>query len=64
MSEQEEFLTPGEVAKQLHISTKTVIRLIRSGQLVAHKVGQRYRISRADFRKYLQVTREDHPTTE
>jgi cysteine desulfurase len=45
----EEFLTTDEAARALKVSTKTVLRLVRSGQLPACKVGRAYRIRRTDL---------------
>ena len=44
------------VAKRLDIAERTVIRLIHSGQLSAHKIGKQYRILEEDYKKYLQST--------
>lgn len=44
-NEQEEFLTIEETAKRLKISTMTVYRMARSGQLPAVKIGKAWRIS-------------------
>ena len=45
----DEFLTTDEAAMALKVSTKTVLRLVRSGQLPACKVGRAYRIRRTDL---------------
>lgn len=43
------FLTILDLADQLQVSDKTVRRWIKSGELVAHKLGDQYRISEADL---------------
>ena len=47
------FLTVSEVARLMRVSNMTVYRLIRSGQLSAVRVGNRYRVKEADVHKYL-----------
>ena len=53
------FLTVEEVAKELRVSTDTILRLIKRGELVAVRVGVKYRISAEDFRKYKDTQRTD-----
>jgi excisionase family DNA binding protein len=48
------FLTPAEVAEQLRVSSMTVYRLIKSGELRAARIGKSYRISEDDVDAYLQ----------
>jgi excisionase family DNA binding protein len=48
-----QLLTVGEVARAMRISTMTVYRLIKSGQLAAVRVGKSYRIREADVDRYL-----------
>lgn len=47
------FLTVAEVADLMRISTMTVYRLIRSGELPAVRVGRSFRVSEADVDGYL-----------
>ena len=47
------FLTVLEVADQLRVSTMTVYRLIKSGNLAAIRVGKNYRIRESDVDHYL-----------
>ncbi len=47
------FLTVQEVADMLRVSTMTVYRLIRSGELRAGRVGRSYRIDEADLDAYM-----------
>lgn len=50
----EQLLTVAEVAELLRVSTMTVYRLIRSGELPAVRVGRNYRVRRGDLDSYLQ----------
>jgi excisionase family DNA binding protein len=47
------FLTPQEVADLLRVSSMTVYRLIRSGELRAVRVGKAYRLLEEDVDAYL-----------
>ena len=47
------FLTVLEVADQLRVSTMTVYRLIKSGELRAVRVGKSYRVREEDVDSYL-----------
>jgi excisionase family DNA binding protein len=47
------FLTPREVADLLRVSSMTVYRLIKSGELRAVRVGKAYRILEEDVDAYL-----------
>jgi excisionase family DNA binding protein len=47
------FLTVLEVADQLRVSTMTVYRLIKSGELRAVRVGKSYRLGEEDVDAYL-----------
>ena len=47
------FLTPADIARELSISSSTVLRLIHSGELPAISVSERiYRIPSASFEMY------------
>lgn len=50
----DELLTVAEVAETLRVSTMTVYRLVRSGEIAAVRVGRNYRIRRGDLDAYLQ----------
>ena len=54
--ERPRFLTVAEVASQLRVSTMTVYRLIKAGQLAAVRVGKSYRVREDDVDKYLART--------
>lgn len=47
------FLTVAEVADALRVSTMTVYRLIKSGDLRAVRVGKSYRLTEDDVDQYL-----------
>lgn len=47
------FLTVGEVAEMLRVSTMTVYRLINSGELPAVRIGKSFRLREEDVDKYL-----------
>ncbi len=66
MADDEELLTVEEVARRLKVNPKRVYKLIQDGELEATNIGGEgrniYRISLADFNKYLQsrkVRRDD-----
>lgn len=46
-------LTAAEVADQLRVSTMTIYRLIRRGELPAVRVGRNYRVRVQDLEAYL-----------
>lgn len=52
-------LTAAEVAGRLRVSTMTVYRLIRSGELPAVRVGRNYRVQAEDLETYLDEQRVD-----
>jgi excisionase family DNA binding protein len=45
--------TAAEVADQLRVSTMTIYRLIRRGELTAVRVGRNYRVRAEDLEAYL-----------
>lgn len=47
-------LTAAEVAERLRVSTMTVYRLIRSGELPAVRVGRNYRVRAEELDRYLE----------
>jgi excisionase family DNA binding protein len=57
MAEIETFYSISDVAHALGVSTKTVDRWIKSGELAAHKVGRQWRISRTDLETFLKLRR-------
>ena len=53
------FLTPTEVAEQLRVSTMTVYRLIKAGELPAARIGKSYRLREDDVDAYLEARFSD-----
>ena len=47
------FLTVAEVASMMRVSTMTVYRLIKAGELGSVRVGKSYRIKEDDVDRYL-----------
>jgi excisionase family DNA binding protein len=47
-------LTVAEVAEMLRVSTMTVYRLIRTGELPAVRIGRSYRVREPDLEAYLE----------
>ena len=47
------YLTAAEVAEAMRVSTMTVYRLIKAGQLPAVRVGKSYRLTEDDLDRYL-----------
>jgi excisionase family DNA binding protein len=54
-------LTLEEAAEVLGVDYKTVYRLVRSGNLVAGKIGRVYRISPDDLKAYFESTKPQKP---
>jgi excisionase family DNA binding protein len=53
---QSRFLTVAEVAGMLRVSTMTVYRLIKAGNLAAVRVGKSYRVREDDVDRYLAAS--------
>ncbi|HSH60181.1 MAG TPA: helix-turn-helix domain-containing protein [Acidimicrobiales bacterium] len=51
---EQHLLTVAEVAEVMRVSNMTVYRLIRSGELLATRVGRSYRIWEDDVHSYLR----------
>jgi excisionase family DNA binding protein len=54
--ERARYLTVAEVAAQLRVSTMTVYRLLKAGQLASVRVGKSYRVREEDVDRYLAST--------
>ena len=50
-------LTIPQTAKVFQVSEKKVRRLIKSGKLVAYRIGHQLRIAEEDLRRFLQQRR-------
>lgn len=57
-------LTAAEVADQLRVSTMTIYRLIRRGELPAVRVGRNYRVRERDLEAYLATQVVDPATVD
>jgi excisionase family DNA binding protein len=55
----EEVFTTDQVAHDLHISVRTVLRAIQDGKLKARRVGRQYLITRAAVRAYYEGLPEE-----
>jgi excisionase family DNA binding protein len=55
--EQIRFFTVAEVAECVDVSTRSVRRWIKSGDLIAHHFGGAVRIAESDFRAFLAIHR-------
>jgi len=51
-------LTLDQTAQHLQVSTKTIRRWIKSGDLIAHRLGRQFRISEADLQIFIRTRRE------
>ncbi len=54
MSEDNEIMTIGQVAKYLQISEITTYRLVQDGKIPAFKVGRGWRIKREDLNEFIE----------
>lgn len=52
-----EFYTLKEVAKMLRVSMTTIYRYVESGKLNAVKIGNSYRVTDEDLRKFIDDCR-------
>jgi len=52
-TERPRFMTVAEVAQLMRVSTMTVYRIIKAGDLPATRVGKSYRITETDVDDYL-----------
>ena len=54
MRRDERLLTVQEVATRMRVSSMTVYRLIKAGELQASRVGHSYRLRKAEVDAYLE----------
>ncbi|MDQ1466102.1 MAG: hypothetical protein QOH10_517 [Actinomycetota bacterium] len=54
MAAEHRLLTVREVAETMRVSSMTVYRLIRAGELPALRVGKHFRIRETDLNAYLE----------
>lgn len=50
---EDTLLTVEEIAQLLRVSTKTVYRLLRRGEIPAHRIGHHWRFDRAEITQWL-----------
>jgi excisionase family DNA binding protein len=50
--------TVAEIAKLMKVSTKTVRRWIKNGDLIAHRLGRQLRITESDLAAFIRQRRE------
>lgn len=55
---EQDFYTPQEAADLLKVNVETIRRRIKDKTLKANKMGNRYRISREDLQKFINITKE------
>lgn len=55
--EDEAFLTTDEVLNYLKVTSRTIYRLIKAGELPAIRVGRQWRIRRSDLNAWLEARR-------
>jgi excisionase family DNA binding protein len=51
-------MTLSDAAEYLRVSERTILRLIAAGELVAHKVGRQWRLSKVDLQAFLNRSRQ------
>lgn len=54
-----EYLTAGEAMQELKICRNTLNKHIRSGRLMAYRVGRLVRITRGDLEKFVKQNRSN-----
>jgi excisionase family DNA binding protein len=59
MAEDAEVLTTEEAADLLRVSTKTVLTLVRHGDLPGEKVGRAWRFVRTDLLDFVRGSKRD-----
>jgi excisionase family DNA binding protein len=58
--QDDELLTVDEVADQLRVNKRTILRWINSGLLVAIKLEKEYRVAKSDFEDFKRRRRTDY----
>ncbi|MDP2705566.1 MAG: helix-turn-helix domain-containing protein [Patescibacteria group bacterium] len=54
--DRKDFYTAKEIAELFSMNVMTIYRYIKAGKLKAHKIGKEFRISRAEFDRFLKAT--------
>lgn len=55
--DDKEFYRAEELADKLEVNIMTIYRYIKSGKLVAYKIGREFRIERKEFEDFLNKAR-------
>ena len=55
--ETRRFYTVSEIAERLHLSTRTIRRLIERGELDAYRIGRLIRISPDGLQRFIEANR-------
>jgi DNA binding domain, excisionase family len=55
MEQVERMYSVNEVAEILHVSFRTIYRLMKVGKIQAVRVGRQWRIPKSEIEKYLKV---------
>ena len=50
-------LTLNQTAETLQVSVKSVRRWIKSGELIAHRIGHQWRVSKPDLQTFIRARR-------
>ncbi len=58
MEEKDYLMTKQEVAEYLRVSTKTVERLVKTGELPVYRIKTNVRYKKEDVEKYLENIKE------
>ena len=53
-----DLLTIKQTAEHLQVSTKTICRWIKSGNLIAYRIGRQWRISESNLKAFIKMRRE------
>lgn len=56
LNNNEEYLTPAQLAQRLKLNVLTIYTYIRNKKLRALKFGRSYRISQTDFEHFLMIS--------
>ena len=60
--EKKPFYKAEELAEALQVNIMTIYRYIKSGKLMAYKIGKEYRIDDVEFKRFLRKSRTDNKT--
>jgi excisionase family DNA binding protein len=59
MEQVERMYSVNEVAEILHVSFRTIYRLMKVGKIQAVRVGRQWRIPRSEIEKYIKLEFKD-----